>query len=147
MSSIHKTKARKTVVDGIEFPSAAEAKRYGELRLMERAGEISNLITQPRFCIFEAGAVAIHYTADFSYALGKEWIVEEVKGMADTAYMLRRKMFVALFPFTPLYEIRGGKRFRVFLTKGGLCKTHAEHAPPRGAPRRAKAKARRGADK
>lgn len=34
---------RKTVIDGITFDSAKEARRYMELKLLERAGEISNL--------------------------------------------------------------------------------------------------------
>ncbi len=38
-----------TDVDGMRFDSAKEARRFGELRLLERAGEITELRTQPRF--------------------------------------------------------------------------------------------------
>ena len=38
-----KYNSRKTVLDGIKFDSVKEAKRYAELKLMERAGVISHL--------------------------------------------------------------------------------------------------------
>ena len=37
----HKYNARPTVVDGVRYQSTAEARRYGELKLLERAGKIS----------------------------------------------------------------------------------------------------------
>ena len=36
-------------VDGVRFHSKAEAKRYGELKLLLRAGSIRNLELQPEF--------------------------------------------------------------------------------------------------
>lgn len=141
MSSIHKTTARKTTVDGIEFGSAAEARRYSELRLMERAGEIEELTLQPRYRIFDHGGVTLHYTADFSYEGGcGRHVVEEVKGMADTAYLMRRKMFLGLHPTLPLYEIRGRKRLRVYLTAGGVCRTKDEATTKPRTPRTRAAK-------
>jgi hypothetical protein len=127
--SIARTKAKKTVVDGIEFGSQAEARRWSELRMLERGGAIVGLSRQPSYPIFNSSLVSIRYTADFEY-----WdpdsgrVAEEVKGMADAAYLLRRKMFVATHPEIALYEIRGKKRLRVTLTKGGLCVTRAERA-------------------
>lgn len=41
--SPHKYHAKPTTVDGIRFASKAEARRYSELRLLEKAGEIKNL--------------------------------------------------------------------------------------------------------
>ena len=41
----------KTVVDGITFDSAKEARRYGELKLLEKSGRISGLEVQPAFRI------------------------------------------------------------------------------------------------
>ena len=37
---------KKTVVDGITFDSRKEAKRYQELKLLEKAGEIKDLRRQ-----------------------------------------------------------------------------------------------------
>ena len=46
-----KYKNKKTQVDMYVFDSAKEAQRYRELKLLERAKEISNLELQPRFFI------------------------------------------------------------------------------------------------
>ena len=121
-----RTKAKRTIVDGIEFGSKAEAARWCELRMLERAGKISDLERQPRQPIFTKGQVTIWYTGDFRYFVDGNPIWEEVKGMQDTAYLLRRKMFVATYPFAALYEVRGKKRLRVYLTKSGLCRTKEE---------------------
>ena len=44
-----KYKAVKTIVDGIKFDSKKEAKRFQDLKLLERACVIENLELQPRF--------------------------------------------------------------------------------------------------
>src|SRR5262245_60447535 len=61
-------------VDGIKFASRKEARRYGELRVLERAGEISALRCQPRYPIVINGTAvkypsgrALEYVGDFSY--------------------------------------------------------------------------------
>ena len=59
----HKYNARRTVVDGISFASAKEARRYGELKLMERAGQISELKLQVRYKLVQT----VTYVADFEY--------------------------------------------------------------------------------
>jgi hypothetical protein len=41
--------SKKKVIDGYKFLSLLEAKRYGELKLLERAGEIKNLEVHPRY--------------------------------------------------------------------------------------------------
>lgn len=41
----------KTVIDGIKFDSKRESERYLELKLLEKAGEISDLKLQPRFIL------------------------------------------------------------------------------------------------
>ena len=44
-----KYKAKKCHYDGITFDSGKEMKRYVQLKLMERAGEISDLKLQVKF--------------------------------------------------------------------------------------------------
>ena len=44
--------AIKTEVDGIKFDSKHEASRYKELRLLEQAGEITNLRLQVPYILF-----------------------------------------------------------------------------------------------
>lgn len=96
----HKYGAKKQLVDGILFPSKAEARRYLELKLLMQAGEIDELILQPQF-VLAPGVVlhgkkkpALRFTADFSYLDKKTGlrVVEDVKGgraTATEAYRMR----------------------------------------------------------
>jgi hypothetical protein len=88
-------------VDGHTFASRAEARRYADLRLMERAGALDQLRVQPRWVLIVNGQIIGHYTADFAYltADGRE-VVEDVKGGGATkteAYRLRKKLMLALW--------------------------------------------------
>ena len=70
---MNKYRNKKTQVDMYVFVSIAESKRYKELALLQRAGEIQNLELQPRFLLQESfkknGKTyrKIEYIADFSY--------------------------------------------------------------------------------
>lgn len=78
-----------TLSHGIRFASKAEARRYDELLLLARAGEITKLTLQPRFELHVAGfggpeyAIKIgDYVGDFAYTeRDGEEVVEDVKGM------------------------------------------------------------------
>lgn len=97
-----KFNAIKTIVDGIRFDSRKEAKRYQELKLLERAGEIERLELQPRFLLQDKFTLdgkthrKIEYVADFKYWVIKEkrWIVEDVKGVKTQVYKLKKKIFL-----------------------------------------------------
>lgn len=98
-SRVTKYGNKPTVVDGFRFDSIAEAKRYKELKLMELAGEIRDLVLQPKF-IFEYRGVRIgSYKADFQYLLPHSpvLIVEDVKSPASKTqmYCLRKRMMLA----------------------------------------------------
>lgn len=88
---------RKTVVDGITFDSAKEAKRYGELKVLQRAGEITSLELQPRFPIVINGVKVCTYVADFYYVdeIGS-LVVEDCKGFKTREYILKRKLMKAV---------------------------------------------------
>lgn len=84
--------ARRTFVDGIWFASAREAKRYAELKLLERAGKIRDLALQPIFRLHAAGgAYVASYRADFTYKTDTETVVEDAKGFRTPLYKLKRK--------------------------------------------------------
>jgi hypothetical protein len=92
--------AKKTVVDGIEFASKAEARFYGHLKLLERQGLISGLELQPRFELVPAVKLdgktkrALVYVADFRYrceATGAT-VIADVKGVATQAYKIKRHL-------------------------------------------------------
>ncbi|MGA1047727.1 MAG: DUF1064 domain-containing protein [Minisyncoccia bacterium] len=98
----NKYKAKKTIIDGITFDSKSEAKRYQELKLLERGGQIKNLSLQPKFLLQE-GFVNIHtggkeraieYVGDFMYSEGSETIVEDCKGFKTSDYKIKRKLFI-----------------------------------------------------
>lgn len=96
---------KKTTVDGIEFDSKAEARRYGELKLLLRAGAIEDLVLQPVFEIIPAVRWnrkllrAKKYRADFQYqirATGRI-VVEDVKGVRTAEYILKRQEFLRCY--------------------------------------------------
>lgn len=82
-----------TTVDGIKFRSKAEARRYSELKLMEKAGEIHDLELQPAFPLVAHGKKLATYVADFRYWTRDRTaqIVEDVKGMLTPMYRLKKK--------------------------------------------------------
>ncbi len=98
----------KTVVDGITFDSKAEARRYGELKLLEEAGEIHNLTLQPVFkCVIDRKKVC-QYRADFAYYTPERRVVEDVKGYKTAVYKLKKRLVEALYPGVTITEISNG---------------------------------------
>lgn len=106
--------ANKTVIDGIEFDSKREAKRWTELKLLERAGVIRDLDRQVKFVLIPAqreadtigarGAIRkgkiiereCAYVADFVYIDTEtgETVVEDTKGFKTKDYIIKRKLML-----------------------------------------------------
>lgn len=91
-----KYRNQKTIVDGITFDSKREAGRYGELKLLERAGAIKNLELQPRIKlevgdkkIKYASGRQVCYVADFRYIEDGKYVVEDSKGYRTATYKLK----------------------------------------------------------
>jgi hypothetical protein len=87
---------RKTVVDGITFASAREARRWGELQLMQRAGYITDLERQVRFPMAVNGKTVCAYVADFQYQRAGKRVVEDAKGFRTPEYKLKAKLMAAV---------------------------------------------------
>ena len=105
---------RKITVDGITFDSLKEANRWKELKLLEKAGEITDLQRQVKFKLiptirepvcemssqgkFRKGKVIereVSYIADFVYKNKTGFrVVEDVKGVRTKEYILKRKMML-----------------------------------------------------
>lgn len=74
-----KYKNKRVIVDDYIFDSIQESKRYKELKLLLRAGKISNLQLQPRFLLQEGfkknGKTyrKVEYIADFMYCQGRQY--------------------------------------------------------------------------
>ena len=124
-----KYKAVKTTIDGVTFDSKKEAKRYTELKLLEKAGHITHLELQPEYQITINGAKICKYKADFRYFTVRqenneqyynskgEWqtptmtgdkegqIVEDVKGFKTPIYRLKKKLVEACYPGTQIKEV------------------------------------------
>ena len=94
---MNKYKAIKTVVDNITFDSKREAARYGELKLLFRAGQIRNLEIQPEFRVEMNGVKVFKYRADFAYFEGQDRIFEDVKGVRTPVYKLKKRIIEALY--------------------------------------------------
>ena len=106
----NKLNAVKTTLDGIEFASKDEAKRYAELKMLQAAGEISDLQMQVKYVLIpsqkdDKGKVIekeCSYIADFVYF--DNWqnktIVEDVKGYVNPAsstyakFVIKRKLML-----------------------------------------------------
>ena len=94
----------KTVIDGITFDSKREAKRYSELKILERCNIISDLKLQVSYVLIPAqkgglrNELALKYIADFTYfdnELNKQ-IILDVKGVKTPIYIAKRKMMKSL---------------------------------------------------
>ena len=122
-SSMTKYRNKPTVVDGIRFDSLKESRRYQELKLLEKAGEILDLELQPRFKFpiwnglvgsefenlrYPSGREVV-YVADFEYrektkfnhpALNREFkftrIVEDCKGFPTPVFKLKAALMKAV---------------------------------------------------
>jgi hypothetical protein len=92
---------KRVTVDGINFASKAEARRYCDLLLLVRAKTIDNLQLQPRFPLVVQGCKIATYVADFSYFdnTQKQQIVEDVKSLPTRTqtYIIKRKLVQALY--------------------------------------------------
>ena len=112
---VSKYRSTKVVIDGIVFHSKKEGKRWRELRAMEDAGEISDLVRQVKYVLIPAahepdqigprGGVKkgkliereCSYIADFGYVRNGEWIVEDTKGMRTPDYIIKRKLMLRVY--------------------------------------------------
>lgn len=118
ISIVTKYNAVSCVIDGVRFASKAEAERYCELRLLLRAGKISNLEMQPKFPISINGVKICTYVADFRYFSRDDGPqnqvghlhVEDVKGTKTPIYRLKKKLVEALYPGVKIEEIHIKKR-------------------------------------
>ena len=119
-----KYRNKKVTIDGIVFDSTREARRYQELKLLQKAGKIESLELQKVFELipsqwetidtgecYKRGPKkgqpkikekcierAVTYKADFAYIKGGRLIVEDAKGYkgggAYTVFKIKRKLLL-----------------------------------------------------
>lgn len=102
-----KFRNRKVQTEEGKFDSRRELKRWNELKLLQRVGEISELERQVRFRLLPGGTRddgkperPVDYVADFVYVAKGKKIVEDAKGFKTTDYILKRKMMLFLLGLT-----------------------------------------------
>lgn len=114
-----KYRSKKTTAYGISFDSKREAERYCELRVLEKAGKITDLQMQVPFELvpaqyetgtrlrrtksgLKASSVSrlverpVKYIADFVYIEPEsgEKVVEDTKGFRTKDYIIKRKLML-----------------------------------------------------
>ena len=105
---MNKYQNKKTEIDGITFASRHEASRYAELKLLEKAGLITNLQLQRVYTLIGAqkdkeGKMLerpVKYIADFVYKDQKDrLIVEDAKSPATRTdvYKIKRKLMLSIY--------------------------------------------------
>ena len=101
---MNKYRNRKIEVDNIKFESNLEAERYRQLKLLQRAKQISNLRLQVPFLLQESfkknGKThrKIEYIADFVYEENGQTVVEDTKGMKTETFKIKQKLFEYKYP-------------------------------------------------
>lgn len=108
-----------TTPDGETFDSGREADRWMQLKLLEKAGEISHLERQPKFYLYGAkGPVLIRskgypngrravWKGDFAYfcSIRNKRICEDVKGVRTPIFILKKAICEACYPGLEIVEI------------------------------------------
>lgn len=87
-----------TVIDNIKFRSKKEAKRYVELKLLEKNDKIKNLQLQVKYAFKIEGIKICSYVADFTYYTDNNlFVVEDTKGFKTYIYKIKKKLMLALY--------------------------------------------------
>ena len=104
MSKYHNRKVQ--TYDGNVHDSRKEAVRWVQLKLLERAGQITELKRQVKFVLIptqyekdENGKKKLlekeaSYIADFTYNENGQFIVEDAKGFRTKDYIIKRKLML-----------------------------------------------------
>ena len=92
---------RKITRDGESFDSVKEYHRWCELKLLERAGVITDLKRQVKFELIPSQKIdgkvverPVTYVADFVYEQNGKVVVEDTKGFKTKDYIIKRKLMM-----------------------------------------------------
>ena len=109
---MNKYRNKKVIVDDYIFDSIQESRRYKELKILLKAGQIQNLELQPHFLLQESfrknGKTyrKIEDIADFKYKEKGKTIIEDVKGIQTDVFKLKHKIFEKQYPELELRIIK-----------------------------------------
>ena len=107
----NKYNAKKVTTEEGTFDSQAEYRRWCELKLLEKAGEIRDLRRQTKFPLEFNGVKFGFYKDDFDYRPANDVTitVEDLKGVKTAIYRLKKKLMKAVHGIDIL-ETPAGKR-------------------------------------
>lgn len=111
--------AKPVAVDGIQFDSMTEARRYGNLKLLQMAGEISGLVCHPKVVLI-VGPPEIAWRLDFSYQEGGRTVLEDSKARPATdRELLLYKLFDLFGPGLLRITDATGKTKKTIMGRAG----------------------------
>lgn len=95
-----KHRNKPTEADGILFHSKREAKRYGELMMLQGAGRIRALKCQVKYRFDVNGVFVASLKVDFTYEelqRDGQWafVAEDVKGYANDRWPMKKRLMLA----------------------------------------------------
>ena len=95
---MNKYRNKKVIVDDYIFDSIQESRRYKELKLLLKAGKISDLQLQKKYLLIpkQKDERSVSYIADFYYTENNKEVVEDVKSKITakkTDYIIKRRFF------------------------------------------------------
>lgn len=102
MTPPRKYKSEPITIDGIRFDSKKEGRRWAQLQLLQRAGEISGLERQVKIALMGRDGPILtptgrqaYYVADFTYWEKGVQIWDDAKGFRTPEYLLKRAILAA----------------------------------------------------
>lgn len=105
-----KYRNKKVVLGGLMFDSRFEAKKWQELCVRQRIGEITDLQRQVRFSLIPTryyGKECVRgcsYVADFVYKeKDGQSVVVDTKGFETPEYIVKKKLFLEIYVLTGKY--------------------------------------------
>lgn len=91
----HKFRAIPVSLEGIKFASKKEARRYQELKLLQKAGELIFFLRQTPFHL----PGNVKYVSDFMCFWQDGTVtIEDVKGIRTPMYILKKKQIESIYP-------------------------------------------------
>lgn len=97
----NKYHSKRITIDGEQFDSMKEYRRWCELKFLQKAKHIKDLKRQVKFVLipaqYENGKCLERecaYFADFTYIQDGKLVVEDTKGYKTKDYIIKRKMML-----------------------------------------------------
>lgn len=87
----------RTAVGNEVYDSRREARDHQDLKLLEKAGEISDIKRQVSFDLEVNGELICRYKADFTYLEKGKLVVRDTKGVRTVVYIIKRKLMKAVW--------------------------------------------------